>query len=114
MEVKDELTGDKFTQAVGQLSQRMQEQFRSQPSHQRAVGVAVGSDTVDVLMAERTGGVTCISTAKSTACASTEAAWGCSILWQPSVRQQRPVGTRAWSHHSTRQPAVSMWFLLWR
>ena len=53
IEVEDELIGDRLNPAVGRIFQSVEEQFSAQPSRQRAYAVAVGRDSVDIVVASK-------------------------------------------------------------
>ncbi len=53
IEVTYELSGVKMSQALGRIVLMLQEQFSAQPTRQKAFAVAVGRDSVDIVVATK-------------------------------------------------------------
>ena len=53
IEVMDELSGERMNQALGRTIIRLDEEFSAQPMRQKAIAVAVGRDSVDIVVATK-------------------------------------------------------------
>ena len=53
IEVTDELSGERMSQALGRIILMMQEQFSAQPSREKSFAVAIGRDFVDTVVATK-------------------------------------------------------------